>query len=109
MFGKKETAIMKVEPGQSALDQLLADPERLKEYPIETVERMFDLNLKLRAEEDRREFAVAFNRVQGDEDMKPVVAKGRNEAYKGSMYAKAEDVGKMLDPILSQAWVFVVV
>ena len=102
MFGKKETEIMKVEPapGQSALDQLLADPERLKEYPIETVERMFDLNLKLRAEEGRREFAAAFNRVQGDEGMKPVAAKGRNEAYKGSMYAKAEDVGKMLDPIL---------
>ena len=99
MFGKKETAIMKVEPGQSALDQLLADPERLKEYPIETVERMFELNMKLRAEEARREFAEAFNRAQAD--MKPVRKRGKN-SHTASFFAKAEDVTAMLDPIIAK-------
>ena len=101
MFGKKDTEIVKVEraPGQSALDQLLADPERLKEYPIETVERMFELNLKLRAEEARRDFAEAFNRVQGE--MTPVRKRGRNK-HTGSFFAKAEDVMAMLDPLLNK-------
>ena len=103
MFGKKSTEIIKVEPapGQSALDQLLADPERLKEYPIETVERMFELTLKLKAEEARREFAEAFNAVQSELAAAPVRKLGRN-TQTGSMYARAEEVMEALDPIITK-------
>ena len=48
----------------SALATLLADPDRLRDFPIETVERLFVLDKEIRAELARREFSSAFNRVQ---------------------------------------------
>ena len=98
MTTKPEVSLQPTE--QTALEQLLSDPDRLKDFPIEIVERLFVLDRQIRADASRKEFFAAFNHVQGDEDMKPVVATGRNDQYKGSMYAKAEDVGRMLDPIL---------
>ena len=50
--------------GQTALDKLLADPGQLKDYPIETVERLFSMHKELQAETARRAFNEAFNRVQ---------------------------------------------
>ena len=81
----------------SALAQLLADPDRLKDFPIETVERLFALDQKIRAETARREFAAAFNRVQLK--MTPVVKRAKNKDI-GSVYARAEDVTSMLDPLI---------
>ena len=50
--------------GQTALDKLLADPSQLKDYPIETVERLFSMHKELQQEAARREFNQAFNQVQ---------------------------------------------
>lgn len=83
--------------GKSALAQLLADPERLKDYPIETVERMFALDREIQADEARRSFAFAFNAVQSE--MRVVQKTGRNTST-GSMFARAEEVNGMLDPII---------
>ena len=57
-------------PEPSALAKLLADPDRLRDFPIETVERLFVLDQQIRAESARREFAEAFNAVQ--KNMAPV-------------------------------------
>ena len=81
----------------SALAQLLSDPDRLRDFPIETVERLFVLEQQIRAETARREFAAAFNRVQAA--MTPVKKKAPNKQT-ASMYARAEDVMFMLDPLI---------
>ena len=60
---------------------------------------MFELNLKLRAEEARRQFSNAFNTMQAE--MTPVRKRGRNK-HTGSFFAKAEDVMAMLDPLLNK-------
>ena len=39
-----------VKTEQTALDKLLADPSQLKDYPIETVERLFSMHKELQAE-----------------------------------------------------------
>ena len=83
------------QPEPSALAKLLADPDRLKDFPIETVERLFVLDQQIRAETARCDFAVSFNRVQ--EAMSTVQKRGHGES---SRYAKAEDVCSMLDPLI---------
>ena len=77
--------------GQTALDKLLADPSQLKDYPIETVERLFSMHKELQQEAARRAFNEAFNRVQ--KKMTPVVKKGRNKQT-GSFYARAQEVSE---------------
>ena len=86
-----------VKTEQTALDKLLADPSQLKDYPIETVERLFSMHKELQAEASRRAFNEAFNRVQ--QRMTPVVKKGRNKQT-GSSYARAQEVVEMVHPIL---------
>ena len=88
----------------SALDTLLSDPERLKEFPIETVERMFALNREMAADAARREFTVAFNRLQSR--MTPV-HKAATNTHTASRYVLAEHVHAMLAPLLHEegfAW-----
>ena len=84
-------------PAQSALETLLADPERLKDYPIETVERMFALQKDFEDRRARADFNQAFLAVQGE--LQPVANKGWNPHTK-SHYARAEEVFAMLNPIL---------
>ena len=78
------------------LAALLADPDKLREIPVETVERLFALNERMVAAEARRNFDEAFNRVQSR--MEPVRKRGKG--VHGSQYAKLEDVCAMLDPLL---------
>ena len=93
----QQTSVITTRDEPTALAQLLSDPDRLKDFPIETVERMFVLDQQIRSEDARRDFSVAFNSVQ--KDMKPVQKKARN-SQTASMYARAEDVTRMLDPII---------
>ena len=51
---------------QSPLAQLLADPDRLKKFPIETVERLFALDREMRQDGARTEFSHAMHALQGD-------------------------------------------
>ena len=84
-------------PEPSALAKLLSDPDRLRDFPIETVERLFVLDQQIRAETARREFAEAFNEVQLG--MAPVRKLGWNGHTK-SAFARQEEVAQMLDPII---------
>ena len=81
----------------TALDTLLSDPERLKEFPIETLERLMALAKEQRAEQARLAYFGAFNAVQ--EAMTPIRRRAINDAT-NSPYAKLETVTKMLDPLI---------
>ena len=83
----------------SPLAQILADSDRLKEFPIETVERLFALDREMRQDAARQEFAHAFHALQGD--LVPVRKAAENKHTK-SWYATLEDVEAMLDPILQR-------
>ena len=83
----------------STLDRLLSDPVQLKEFPIETVERLITLQVEHRKENARLEFASAFNAVQAE--MVPVVERGKNLHTK-STYATLADVLGMLTPLLAK-------
>lgn len=81
------------------LQAVLTDPAKLKEVPIDAIERMFALDEKLRAEAAEREFNEAFNRVQRKLQENPVTRHGRNPHTK-SRYARADELFKVLDPII---------
>ena len=85
---------------QGTLATLLSDPDRLREFPIETVERMFDLERQFRADAARDAFFAAFGRVQAR--MAPVAKRGQIDFGRGkpAPYALAADVMAMLAPLL---------
>ena len=83
----------------SALAVLLSDPDRLKDFPIETVERLFALDREMKADQERREFFAAFHAVQSE--MRPVVKRAPN-THTRSKYAYISDVAEMLDPLLDK-------
>ena len=82
---------------KSPLAKILADPDRLKEFPIETVERLFALDREMRQDAARQEFSLAFHALQGD--LTPVRKLAKNDQT-GSWYARLEDVEAMLDPLI---------
>ena len=82
----------------SPLVAVLSDPDRLKEFPIETVERLFALDKEHRQEQARRAFADAFSRVQSE--MVPVKKRGHNRETR-SNFAYVEDVIRMLEPLIN--------
>ena len=100
-----ETAVA-VQEKPSALQVLLADPDRLKDYPVETVERLYTLHKDMQADQAKREFAEAFNRVQLA--MKPVRKMAKNDQT-GSLYARAEHVMEMLDPLILEEGILAVI
>ena len=82
----------------SPLAQLLADPDRLKEFPIETVERLFALDREMRQDgAQNRNSPMRCTRLQGD--LTPVRKAAKNDQT-GSWYARLEDVEAMLDPVI---------
>ena len=93
-----ETAVT-VQEKPSPLEVLLSNPDRLKDCPVETIERLYALDKDIRVKQARREFAEAFNRVQAA--MTPVRKRAKN-TQTGSSYARAEDITGMLDPLISK-------
>ena len=83
--------------GPTALDAILADPDKLRDVPIEVMERLFALQRGARSDQAREAYAVAFHALQGD--LTPVRKRAKN-SQTGSMYANAEAVNEMLDPVL---------
>ena len=81
----------------SPLAALVTDTERLKELPIETVERLFELHERHEATEARKTFARAFVALQAS--VKPVAKSGHNQQT-NSNYRLLDDVAAMLRPIL---------
>ena len=86
------------QPERSPLATLLSDPDRLKDFPVETVERLFEMDKQIRAEQAQREYIDAMHRIQSQ--LEPVRKTAKN-TQTGSLYATAEAVDKMLNPILS--------
>ena len=86
-------------PQASPLATLLADPERLKDLKVETLERLLAMQERLDAEHARREFDAAFARVQSR--MRPVPKRGFNPQTR-SKYPRLEDIKDMLDPLIAE-------
>ena len=87
-------------PDRPHLTSCWPDPSQLKDYPIETVERLFSMHKELQQEAARREFNQAFNRVQ-QKMTAGRQKKGRNKHDNGSFYARAQEVsGAWLDPLI---------
>ena len=87
----------KSEAHADPLNALLADPQQLAQCPIETVERLFELQRRNRADQARISFYESFNAAQLE--LEPVRKKGWNPSTR-SAHAKAEDIEKMLQPII---------
>ena len=85
-------------PSLTVLDLLGIPAEQVKDFPVDVIERMFALYQQNQKIENHRSYAAAFLAVQAE--MQPVVKRGRNEGASGSLYARAEDVKDMLDPVL---------
>lgn len=78
---------------------LISDTEKLKELPIETVERLFELHERNDAKLAKIAFNKSMNLVQSQ--IGPVL-KGKKNQHTGSMYARLEDISAVVDPVLLQ-------
>ena len=76
---------------------LISDHEKLKELPIETVERLFELHERNDAKLAKIAFNKSMNLVQSQ--IGPVL-KGKKNQHTGSMYARLEDISAVVDPVL---------
>lgn len=83
----------------SPLAAILSDPSQLKDMPVDNIERMFALYERDVARQELRDFNAAKLRIQGQ--LEPVKKLATNK-HTGSMYARAEDVEKMLMPIIAR-------
>ena len=99
---KTDIAVQETQQPPSTLQVLLSDPDKLKEFPIETVERLFALDQQYAERQAKIAFNVAFNQLQAE--MTPVVKRGKNYGVKEggrnfSTYERLEDVKEMVDPL----------
>ena len=78
---------------------ILSDVEKLKEIPIETVEKLYELSVRSQEDRAKQSFFRAFAAVQ--REMTPVLKSAKNKST-NSLYARADDVKRMLDPILQR-------
>ena len=83
----------------SALDTLLADPDRLASFPVDVLERVHVIHKEEREYAARLAFNEAMQAVQ--QAITPVARKHKNEQT-DSYYAKLDDVYEMLLPLLKQ-------
>ena len=83
----------------TALAEIMRNPAQLKEFPIDVVERLYEMDKEMRAEAARREYIAAMHALQGE--LTPVRKRGRN-TDNGSMYARLDDIERMLDPLISR-------
>ena len=100
---RKKTEIAKTEQRTlTILDAVLKDQDKLKELPIETVERLVALHERLAATAAKEEFYKAFFEVQ--KNLKPVAKEGKITRKDGSvtLYAELEHIIDMLDPIIHE-------
>ena len=80
---------------------ILSDPERLNALDTGKLKELMDLQERILDREAKGAFYKSFNAVQSE--MRPVQRKARNQ-HTQSLYARAEDVAAMIDPILTKAW-----
>ena len=80
----------------SPLQLILANPEALKELDVDKVRELAELHMRMEAEAARKSFARAF--VGAQAEFTPIVLRGKN-SHTNSLYARAQDVVKMIHPI----------
>ena len=85
------------EVAQSPVLAMMADIEKVKELPVEKMERMFDLLEREYARIAEVEFNTAF--VNVCREMTPIRKIGHNDSI-NSWFARMEEVAEMLYPIL---------
>ena len=83
------------------LSSILADKESLKDFPIDTIERLFELSIKMDDRRAEHEYIDAMHKLQSS--LNPVYMRGENRGAKrpdGSFakYALMEDICKELVP-----------
>ena len=81
------------------LAAVLANPEQLKELPIEKVDRMWEIQKEWEDRNAKKAYFEAFSLMQGD--LEPVRRSAENEQTH-SFYALIDKVQAMLVPILSR-------
>ena len=110
MSGTENQQSMALEPVRRAeptvLERIGLTVEQLHALDVEKMERLLDFQLRVDAEQARREFHAAVARVQAR--MTPVAREGYNRDNQ-SRWARVEHLCMMLDPLLVEegfAWSF---
>ena len=93
-----ETAVI-VQEKPSLIEVLLADPDRVKDYPIEVVREMYALVRAEQAEQARREFFASVQRASR-RLMKPVRKRAEEYAHRQLLRSAPSTVMQMLDPLI---------
>ena len=78
---------------------ILNDPAKLEAFPLDKLERLIELQDRMNAETARQEFNRAFAAVQSE--LTPVAKRGYN-SHTRAHYVLADDVTRMLNPILDR-------
>ena len=92
------TALATIGPVTSPLDALLVDPDKLKEIPVDTLERLWVMQKDMLDRDAKQRFFAAFNAIQ--KELGPVKKAAKNQ-HTDSHYALLEHVSAMLDPIVT--------
>jgi len=89
-------------PSQEPSSGMVAMMERLAlnpELPVEKLEKLLDMQIKIMGIEAEKEFAAAMARVQSK---LPKVARDRNNEQTGSRYSTLEAIAAAIKPIYTQ-------
>ena len=78
---------------------ILSDPERLNALDTGKLKELMDLQERILDRQSAREYATAMHTAQGDMG---TVRKASKNPHTNSYYANAEDVDKMLNPVLDK-------
>ena len=78
------------------LTAILADPDKLRDLPVETVERLYALHERDQAKRAEREFSAGLVQVR---QTMPMVPKNGWNSHTKSAYAKLDDVYRALVPV----------
>ena len=99
MTNKLKTTEVTTAGPANPLTLILSEPEKINQLDTGKLKELMDLQERILDREASAAFALSFNKVQAE--MRPVVRAAKN-THTASMYAKAEHVKQMLDPILTR-------
>ena len=81
------------------LATLFGDPEALKKYDAAQLKQMLDLQERILDRQSKQKYFTAMHTAQGDMG---TVRKASKNPHTNSYYANAEDVDRMLNPVLDK-------
>ena len=84
---------------QSPMLAVLSNPEQLKDLPVEKIRELWEINKEMQERDARIAFETAFHALQTEMDP---VRKAAKNTQTHSLYAKAEAIDAMLNPLLDR-------